>query len=186
MSLRVISGKARGLRLKSIKGMQTRPTADRIKESLFSIIAPLLYKANILDLFAGTGALAIEALSRGAGFATFIDSSRESINVVKENIKHTGFEEFAEICLNDYDKAIKALAQKDKKYDIVFLDPPYGKGLEYKAVEGIVDNNLLSDEGIIIIETEEALEENIYHMTKYDERSYGRTKLSFFIKEQRD
>ena len=186
MSLRVISGKAKGLRLKSINGLQTRPTADRIKESLFSIIGALLDKAVVLDLFAGTGALGIEALSRGAEFVTFIDSSRESISVVKENIKHTGFEEFAEIYLNDYDRAIKALAQKDKKYDIVFLDPPYGKGLDIKAGKCITENNLLSDKGIIIIETEEILEDNIFGMTKYDERSYGRTKLSFYKKEQKD
>ncbi|MGE5329720.1 MAG: 16S rRNA (guanine(966)-N(2))-methyltransferase RsmD [Deltaproteobacteria bacterium] len=186
MSLRVISGKAKGLRLKTIKSLQTRPTADRIKESLFSIIAPLLHKAIVLDLFAGTGALGIEALSRGADFAVFIDNSRESINVIKENINHTGFEQNTEVYLNDYDGAIKLLAKRDKKYDIVFLDPPYGKGLEIKAADSIIKNNLLSNKGIIIIETEEVLENRLVGVTKVDERSYGRTKLSFFEREKKD
>lgn len=185
MSLRVISGKAGGLKLKSIKGMQTRPTADRIKELLFSIIGSLLEKSVVLDLFAGTGALGIEALSRGADFAVFVDSARESISVIKENIKHTDFEKSAEVYLDDYDRAIRLLAQKDRKYDIVFLDPPYNKGLELKAVECIAKTGLLSDTGIIVIETEEILQDRIYGMKKYDERSYGRTKISFFIKEIR-
>lgn len=186
MSLRVIAGKSKGLKLKAIKGLQTRPTADRIKESLFNIIGSLVDKAAVLDLFAGTGALGIEAMSRGAETAVLVDSSRECINVIKENVRHTGFEETAEVYLNDYDRAVKALVRKDKKFDIVFLDPPYGEGLEFKAVELITQNNLLSDEGIIIIETEEILEDRLSGMTKYDERSYGRTKISFFIKEKID
>jgi len=185
MSLRVVSGKAKGLRLKTLNGLQTRPTADRIKESLFSIIAPLLNEAIVLDLFAGTGALGLEALSRGAEFATFIDSSRESISVIKENVNHADFEKLSEIYLKDFDAAIKLLAKKNKKFDIIFLDPPYGKGLEFKAVEYIEQNNLLSEKGIIIIETEELLEDRLFGMIKYDERSYGRTKLSFYKKEQR-
>jgi 16S rRNA (guanine(966)-N(2))-methyltransferase RsmD len=95
--LRVISGTAGGLKIKTLKGLQTRPTADRIKESLFNIINPVLDKAVVLDLFAGTGALGIEALSRGAAFATFVDSSRESIAIIKDNLKHTNLEEYSEV-----------------------------------------------------------------------------------------
>ncbi|MGE5473120.1 MAG: 16S rRNA (guanine(966)-N(2))-methyltransferase RsmD [Ignavibacteriales bacterium] len=184
MSLRVISGKSGGLLLKSLKGMQTRPTADRIKESLFSIIGSLLDGSAVLDLFAGSGALGIEALSRGAKTAIFVDASKESINIIKENVRHTGFQETSEIYHNDYERAIKALSQNNIKFDIIFLDPPYGKGMEIKAVESIIQKNLISDKGIIIIETEEILADNIFEMKKYDERSYGRTKLSFFMKEK--
>lgn len=181
-NLRVISGKAGGLRLKSIEGLATRPTADRIKESLFNIINPIIGDAQVLDLFAGTGALGIESLSRGAKFATFVDSNHQSISVIKYNLEHTKLMQAAEVYMNDYQSAVKKLSELGRRYDIVFIDPPYGKGLEYKAVEMLINFDILVNNSIIIIENEQkdVLPDKLYAAVKVDMREYGRTAISFY------
>jgi 16S rRNA (guanine(966)-N(2))-methyltransferase RsmD len=180
--VRVISGKAGGLRLKTLDGLKTRPTADRIKESLFNIINLLVNKADVLDLFAGSGALGIESLSRGAKFTTFIDNNKESIAVIKSNLLHTGLEQQSEVYQTDFETGLKKLKEANRKYNIIFLDPPYGKGLEFKAIEEITKHKLLKTDGVIILENEQKddLPQEIAAMVKTDTRNYGRTSISFY------
>lgn len=178
--MRVISGIAGGLRLKSLDGLNTRPTLDRIKESLFNIISEEIDQKCVLDLFAGTGALGIETLSRGAGQATFVDSNRESVSIIKQNLEHTKLMNKAEIYSCDYETALKRIAEKNIKYDIIFLDPPYGEGLEYKAIEKILEYNLCGEGALIIVETEkDNFEFGNEQLEIYDKRNYGRTAISF-------
>ncbi len=178
--MRVISGKAKGTKLETLEGDNTRPTLDRVKEALFNILQTRLYDANILDLFAGSGALGIEALSRGARKVTFCDKEIKAIKIIKNNLTKTKFEEKSTVINQDY---IKCLNNLKEKFDIIFLDPPYKKGFVKDAVIEIIDKNLLNEEGIIIIETDdenktlEQLKE--LDINVYDLRKYGRVKLLF-------
>ena len=113
--------------------MATRPTSDKVKESMFNIIAPYIYDSEVLDLFGGSGSLGIEALSRGAKFAFFADISRESCGIIKENLIQTRFLEKSEITQGSFDLVLKKLIEKDRKFDIVFLDPPYNKNFIQEA-----------------------------------------------------
>lgn len=180
--MRVISGTAKGLKLKVPKGLAVRPTADRVKESLFNIINPVIVEAQVLDLFAGTGALGIEALSRGAKFATFIDNCLESIAIIKHNLQHTGLLDFAEVIHANFEYGLKRAAGMQRIYDIIFIDPPYGRGLEFKAVEVLIKYNLVSKNGLLIIETDRKnqLPDKLYDMIKVDIREYGGTVLNFY------
>ena len=129
--MRVISGSARGLKLVSPEGIKTRPTLDRVKEALFSMLYPYLSGALILDLFAGSGALGIEALSRGADKSYFIDNSGEAISCIKSNISAAKFAEASVVIKTD---AIEFLKNCNQKFDIIFLDPPYANGLYENAI----------------------------------------------------
>lgn len=179
--MRIISGTARGTKLKTLDGQDTRPTLDRVKESLFSIIQNEIYEANVLDLFSGSGALAIESVSRGASFAYSCDNSRKAIEIIKQNVKKTNLEDKIEIINKDYKKALEEL--KNKKFDIIFLDPPYKTNFGEKAIEIIIQNNMLSNHGIIVFETDKPKEEYIEELEKYAEvinlRKYGRVTLVF-------
>ena len=177
--MRVISGTARGTKLNSLEGIVTRPTLDRVKEALFSILQFKLQDAIVLDLFAGSGALGIEALSRGAHKAVFCDESNKAIKIIKENIEKTNFKEKAIVINKDYKVCLDNLKEQ---FDIIFLDPPYKSSFAVEAAKRIVDLNLLSKEGIIVIETdEENLEKEIskIDINLYDIRKYGRVKLMF-------
>ncbi|GIP36753.1 methyltransferase [Paenibacillus sp. J31TS4] len=123
--MRVISGEAGGRPLKAVPGMGTRPTTDKVKEAVFSMIGPYFDGGKALDLFAGTGGLGIEALSRGMELAVFIDREKKSIDVIRDNLKATGLEKRAEVYRNDSFRALKALAKRDIRFDLVLLDPPY-------------------------------------------------------------
>ena len=147
--MRVITGIARGMRLKTLEGNDVRPTAEKIKEAMFSIVQFDLEDAVVLDLFAGSGQLGIEALSRGASKAYFVDSSPASIGVVKENLKHTKMEENAVVC-NMPNSAF--LRTTPAKFDIAFLDPPYGKKLINRSLPALVE--IMSENGIIVCEHE--------------------------------
>ena len=155
-------------------------TLDRVKEALFNIIQTNIIDANILDLFAGSGALGIESLSRGASKAVFCDKSYEAIKIIKRNIEKTKFEDRSTVINKDYKECINRLVEK---FDIIFIDPPYKQGLVKDAVEKILDKNILSEDGIIIIETD--IEKEILEQLKnvninvYDLRKYGRVKLLF-------
>lgn len=150
--MRVISGSARSLILKTPKGDATRPTTDKIKETLFNMIANELYGVRFLDLFAGSGAIGIEALSRGAGEAVFVDISRDAIECVKENLIHTKLNNKAAVIRGNYNSALKSLEGQGKKFDMVFLDPPYNKGIEDKCLELLDDYALIDSTTLIIIE----------------------------------
>ena len=184
--MRVISGTARGKKLMSLEGLETRPTLDRVKEALFSILQFNLKDANILDLFSGSGALAIEALSRGAKNATVCDFSKKAIGVIEKNLEATRFKEKTEVLNKDYLEALRILKKENKKIDITFLDPPYKTDYIYKAIEKILEYNLIAEDGIIIAETddENKIEElkNIKNIEIYDARKYGIVHIIFIRK----
>lgn len=185
--MRIIAGKNKGTKLFTLDGINTRPTLDRVKEPLFSIINFSLVDSTVLDLFSGSGALALEAISRGAKEAYLCDNSRDAIKIIKQNIEKTKTENQTVVITKTFDKALQELAEKKVKFDIIFLDPPYKTDYAEKATEIIVENDLLKDNGIIIIETDEKnrIVEKIQNIdiTMYDERKYGRVNLLFLRKE---
>jgi len=150
--MRVIAGSARKMRLKAPRGNDIRPTADQVKEALFSIIGNRVVGAIFLDLFAGSGAIGIEALSRGAGKAIFVDSSRQSILLIKENLSRTGFSEKASVLESDALQAIKGLSIKKIKADLIYLDPPYAEKLNTLVIDKIIEHAIIANNGLIIVE----------------------------------
>ncbi len=147
--MRVITGKARGIQLKTPEGMLTRPTADRVKEALFSIINFDIPGAKILDLFGGTGQLGIEALSRGASNAVFVDAREESCKLIRENLKRTKLDQDARVVRSDY---LDYLSRCREQYDIIFLDPPYAEVFLENAIKKITEIDILRSNGIIVAE----------------------------------
>ena len=150
--MRIITGRAKGLRLKTPKNFSTRPTADRVKESLFSILSGLINFPEInsvLDIFAGTGALGLEAMSRGANSAIFIDNA--TAEIIRENISRTKFES-CNVLRGDFEKILSKLAKQSLTFDLIFSDPPYAKGLAQKSLELVAEKNLLVEGGLMIIE----------------------------------
>ena len=181
--MRVISGSARGTTLHSIDDINTRPTLDRVKESLFNIIQNQVEDAVVLDLFAGSGAIGIEFLSRGAEKVYFCDKSPKAVDMIKKNLDKTKLKDKATILNNDYIDCIDKI--KNIKFDIIFLDPPYKENFSKQAIKKISESKLLKNEGIIIEETDEPERdikeiENINIDYKiYDLRKYGRASLIF-------
>lgn len=176
--MRVISGKARGTKLFTLEGLNTRPTLDRVKEPLFSIINMKINGADILDLFAGSGAMGIEALSRGANSAVFCDNSKEAIHIINKNLEKTKFE--AEVINNDFVKCLLKL--QGRQFDIIFLDPPYETDYIEKAINKILEFNILTKNGLIIAETDnQDIVKKIENLdiTIKDIRKYGRVILIF-------
>ena len=180
--MRVISGVAKGTKLNSIDSLSTRPTLDRVKEPLFSIIQTYIEDALVLDLFAGSGALGIETLSRGAKKCVFCDKSYEEVKYLKQNLEKTKLIDKSKVIVDDYKKCLKSI--KDDKFDIIFIDPPYKLNIAVDSIKIILDNNMLTKDGIIILETDEEqrdlkqlnLLENIEIK---DIRKYGRVRLIF-------
>lgn len=182
--MRIVAGEMRGFRLRSPKGLDTRPTPDRVKESLFSIIGYIDSTAKVLDLFSGSAAIGLEFLSRGAETAYFIDKSPESISAIRDNIEKCKVKDRTKVFKNDVFKAIEILGIKREKFDFIFLDPPYEQGLSEKALIKISESDILKDDGLIIVEHESALDlnEKIVELSKVDNRIYGTTGLSFYRK----
>ena len=147
--MRVITGKARGVQLKTPDGMLTRPTADRVKEALFSIINFDIPGAKVLDLFGGTGQLGIEALSRGAASAVFVDAREESCKLIRENLKRTKLDKEAKVIRSDY---LDYLSRCREQYNIIFLDPPYAEVFLENAIKRITEIDILQSDGIIVAE----------------------------------
>lgn len=190
--MRIISGKARGTKINTIDGETTRPTLDRVKESLFNIIQYQIMNTNVLDLFAGSGALGIEALSRGAISATFCDINSECIKIIAKNLEKTHLKESARLYNLDYKKCLNVLKDDGIVFDIVFIDPPYKNDIAIEATKIIVNNNLLSKDGIIIVETDEISRderqieklmnnnsEKFKNLHIKSKRKYGRANLLF-------
>jgi len=146
--MRVISGAARGRTLKEPSGFSIRPTSDMVKESIFNIIQFDIEGRRVLDLFAGTGQLGIEALSRGAGSVVFVDIKTEAVRLIKENLKICGFSDMATVCARD---ALRFL-ENDEKFDLIFIDPPYESSLVKSALMKIIEFDKLNTNGIIICE----------------------------------
>ena len=186
--MRVISGVARGTKLNSIESTDTRPTLDRVKEALFNIIQNIIDDSIVLDLFAGSGAIGIECISRGAKKAYFCEKSHEAVKMIRQNIEKTRFTDKSEILQQDYKKALKNYSVRNIKFDIVFLDPPYKSDIAVDAVQDIIELGLLEKNGVIIIETDEK-ERELKELEKlqvevYDLRKYGRVNLIFLNRKE--
>ena len=176
--MRIISGKARGTKLFTLDGLNTRPTLDRVKEPLFSIIQEYVLDSDVLDLFAGSGALGLESLSRGAKSAILCDNSKEAVDIIYKNITKTKLN--AEVINNDFVKTLKRL--DGRQFDIIFLDPPYETNHLEEAINKILELNLLKENGLIIAETDN--QEKVEKIKKLDItisdiRKYGRVILIF-------
>lgn len=150
--MRVIAGSAKRTQLITPKGMDTRPTTDRIKETLFNILSPHLRDAVFLDLFAGSGGIGIEALSRGAAEAVFVDRNRESVRCICENLRRTHLEDQAEVLCTGVNQAIGRLAADRRSFDLIFMDPPYRKRLEFEALKLLRNSCLLHADTLVILE----------------------------------
>lgn len=181
--MRVISGMARGTKLYTLEGSNTRPTLDRVKEALFNIIQYDLEGSYILDLFAGSGSLGIESLSRKAKFCAFCDNSYEAVSIIKKNIEKTRFNDLSKVYNMAYDKALLKMKDDDLKFDIVFLDPPYETDYIQKSLELIIKYELLNDDAILILETDNQdrilKEIEKIQLDVRDVRKYGRVSLIF-------
>ncbi len=183
--MRVISGSARGTKLSSIDSELTRPTLDRVKESLFNILQGKLQDVVVADLFAGSGALGIEAISRGARKAYFCDKNKQAINMIRQNLEKTRFVDKAVIINSDYRDCLEKI---NDKVDIIFIDPPYKDNLSVESVKKIIEKGILSKDGIMIIETDEICRDErgldiLENIKIIDKRKYGRVNL-IFIKEE--
>ena len=177
--MRVITGSARGRRLNELKGMETRPTTDKVKESIFNCIQFDVENARVLDLFAGTGQLGIEALSRGAQSAVFVDRRTDAVKLVKDNLALCGFSERAQVVCGD---AMGYLSALRTKFDIIFLDPPYAEDVLEQALAHIAGFDILAPHGIIIAESpaEKTLPALSAPYGVYREYRYGKIKVTIY------
>lgn len=152
--MRIIAGIARSVPLITPKGEETRPTTDKVKETLFNILQGYMVGAKVLDLFAGSGQIGLEALSRGAEKAVFVERFDEAVKCIKENVKKTKFENQSAIMKMDAASALRALEAEKQEFDLIFMDPPYGKEGEKLILEQLSTSKLLSDGGLIIVEAD--------------------------------
>lgn len=177
ISLRVIAGSSRGTKLHCLDGLDVRPTLDRVKEAVFSMLTSYLADSNVLDLFAGSGALGIEALSRGAKSSVFVDLSPISLSVTKKNLMATHLTDKA-ICVNqDFSSFLQSTKNK---FDIVFLDPPYSKGLLNEALKQILKYQVLNSDGLVVCELDnrdEIDDKCLAGYTIFRDKSYGRVRI---------
>ena len=179
--MRVVSGIARGIALKTPTGMHTRPTADRVKEALFSIIHFDVPGANVLDLFGGTGQLGIEALSRGAACAVFVDEREDACRLIKENLKRTRFENQAKVIKSDY---LSYLKRTNEKFNLILLDPPYAEVFLEKSLKMITEIDILQSGGIIVTErpSDKPLPFAFVGYERSKDYRYGNTILTLYKK----
>ena len=180
--MRVITGKARGVALKTPDGLHTRPTADRVKEALFSIIQFDIPGAKVLDLFGGTGQLGIEALSRNAASAVFVDEREDACKLIKENLKRTRLEQSARVVRSDY---LSFLNSCREKFDIILLDPPYAEIFLENSLKRITEIDILQSGGIIVCERplEKELSWSFPGYSRSKEYKYGKTLLTLYRKD---
>lgn len=180
--MRVITGKARGVQLKTPEGMQTRPTSDRVKEALFSIINFDLPGAKVLDLFGGTGQLGIEALSRGANSAVFVDAREDACKLIRENLRRTKLEGQGKVVRSDY---LDYLRRSHEKFDIILLDPPYAEVFLENALKCITEIDILQTGGIIVAERPlgKDLPCTFEGFTRSKDYKYGQTLLTLYRKD---
>ena len=179
--LRIISGSRKGKKLISVPGLKTRPTSDRIKESIFNILSPLAPNTIVLDLFAGTGAMAIEALSRGVEYAVMLDKDKAAVNVIRKNILACDFSNRAKVLSWDVEVNLSCLIRMQKKFNIIFIDPPYNQNVILPTLGNLVKTNTLAGGALLVIEhsTDESLSPLPDHFLLKDERRYGKTLVSF-------
>ena len=177
--MRVIGGIFKGRVLNEFKGKDVRPTSDMARESLFNILRNKLTNCCFLDVFSGTGAVGIEAFSRGAKRVVLNDISRDSVRLIGENLKKLSLESLVELYNRD---ALVLLDQITESFDVIYLDPPYNSNIKTEAIKK--SSRILSDEGLIILEDENFFEDKIEGLVEIDRRKYGRVHLTFFKKEK--
>ena len=180
--MRIISGVARGKRISTLNGMGLRPTGDRVKEALFNILSLDPEGARVLDLFAGSGNLSLEALSRGATSVLLVDSSRPAAEVMQKNLKALEFLDRASILVRPVLTALRYLGGQHLKYDVIFMDPPYDRGWVGRVLAAIDLWQLVEADGVVVAEhsRREAVADNYGSLALKDQRRYGDTRLSFF------
>ncbi len=185
--MRVIAGSAGGQKLKARRGAETRPTADRVKESLFNILAPYLAGARFLDIFAGNGGIGIEALSRGADFCVFIEKNVQCVKIIKENLSLTGFTDRAYIIAREAPAALSTLNVQDKHFDIIFLDPPYHSKQLSLTIEEVLRHCLLKPGGLLVVEhhfLDVSWQGSAWKIVRT--KKYGTTGVSFLAAAEAD
>lgn len=181
--MRIIAGSKRGTLLAAPQGRNTRPTLDRVKESLFGILQFDIPGATVLDLFAGSGALGLEALSRGASLAVFCDHDRQSLTAVKQNIEKLGFAARCVVYAADYQTALQRAEAAGHVFDVVFLDPPYASGYALQAMDTILARGLLKKDGVAVIE-HDPKDSVAYEGFTADTRKYGDVALTLLRREE--
>lgn len=184
--MRIIAGKYKGRVLSSFKGKDIRPTSDKAREALFSILQDKIGDAIVLDLFAGTGAVGIEALSRGANKAVFCDNSKESIALINKNCQTVNCENQAEIYFTPALFMLNRLISAKRKFDVIFLDPPYNTKYGEEALDIIAKNKLLKEGGVIILEkpSTDKVDYGVDGLIMYDKRKYGLNAFKFYKYEE--
>jgi 16S rRNA (guanine966-N2)-methyltransferase len=180
--MRVIAGIYKGRRLKTLDGLRVRPTSDRMRETLFNVLAPRIEGTNFADICAGSGAVGIEALSRGAEYVAFIESSRKAITIIGENLRHCEIKEGVRVINRDAITAIKYLASREVKFDIIYFDPPYDSDIHSPVLWQIAKHSLLAENGIAIVEhrRQTLLTPNYDNLRPYREIVQGDSCLTFY------
>jgi 16S rRNA (guanine966-N2)-methyltransferase len=181
--MRVIAGEAKGRKLKMVRGSSTRPIGERVKEALFSILGDLVVDARFLDLFAGTGSVGIEALSRGAGFALFVEQQRQAVLTIRDNLAHTGLKDRAQVVKGD----VFTFLKKDdlEPFDLIYVAPPQYQELWARTLRALDGTALLAPDGLVVVQIhpKEYEELRLETLTRTDRRKYGSTLLCFYVRE---
>lgn len=181
--MRIIAGEKKSRRIEAPEGTDTRPTADRIKEALFSILQRRLYDASVLDLYAGSGALSLEALSRGAASAQLVDKNFKACKVIRQNIQSLGYEEKAQLMNTEDAKAVEMMEGQGRTFDLIFLDPPYRMNMT--DMMGRLEKKLLAEDGMIVCEHDRNTPPDTPpNLVLQDRREYGNTGISFFVRQE--
>ncbi len=186
ITVRIIAGKARGRKLIPPATMETRPTLDRVKESMFSIIQNYIPDSIVVDVFAGTGSLGLEAASRGAKEVYLVDRSKDAFSLLKQNIENLGFEDACYALNKDSYEALRYLADKNKVFDVIFIDPPYCREMIPEAIKIVHDKKMLSKDGIIVtkIDSIEEIYEGYEDIALIKSRKYGNTTICLYKYEE--
>lgn len=183
--IRIIGGREKGRRLKTLRGRKLRPTTERVREAIFDILGDDIMKSSVLDIFAGTGAMGIEALSRGAARVVFVESHRPMARIIRENLEGVERRRTAStVLVGDFRRAVRVLEGSPGSFDIAFMDPPYGKGLAQKSLKELAESSILSERAVVVVEhsRREGLEEEVNGLMLTERRRYGDTMVSFYMK----
>lgn len=180
--MRIIGGTAGSRRLKAPTGQGTRPTSDRVRESVFSILGPPPPDARVLDLFAGAGTLGLEALSRGAAAAVFVERAPAALSCLRDNIDSLGMTSDAEVIAAEVARALDRLARRGARFDWIFVDPPYHTELALATLATLAEGDLVADAGIVVVEHDKRrpLPETVGALAREDQRTYGDTLVAFY------
>lgn len=186
MGMRIIAGRARGIKLYAPRGRRIRPTADRVKESIFSILGEPWAGIRVLDLFSGTGSLGLEAISRGAKEAVFVEHSKTALDLLRRNIALCGFEHEAVVLPVSVSRGLAILGQREESFPVIFVDPPYGRGWVEKTIRQILAHGVLAEDGTVVLE--HTLDESPSRvegpLTTLRQERYGETAVSFLVSQE--